>query len=337
MFQYLPTLQAAGVEVTVRPLLDDRYVQEVYRSGRRRWGRIARQYLGRARDIAAAHRFDLVWLEKECWPWAPAVLDPRLLANRARYVVDYDDAVFHHYDQATSRIARAVFGGKIDEVMRRSRLVVAGNRYLAKRAQAAGAPWVEILPSVIDLNRYKPAHKVPGSRFVVGWVGSPATQHFLEPLIPVLEQTLNPATDCFVTVGANFARPLLPNHEIHQWTEQSETSEIAKFDVGIMPVPDRPFERGKCGFKLVQYMAAGLPVVASPVGINTELVEHGANGFLAANAAGWKEALVTMREDWSLRMRMGDAGRRLVEERYCLQVTGPRLISLLERAVRISC
>jgi glycosyltransferase involved in cell wall biosynthesis len=335
MFQYLPVLERAGIEVCASALLDDDYVRRLYRGGGRRWDSIARQYLRRVRDIAGAHRYDLVWLEKECWPWVPAVLDPGLLARKAAYVVDYDDAVFHNYDEADSRLARAVYGRKIDAVMHRARLVTAGNGYLAARARTAGAPWIELLPSVIDLDRYcRAPGNVRGSGLTVGWIGSPATQSFLEPLIPVFERTLDPLTDRLVTIGANFPQPCLPNHEAKKWTEASEAQDIACFDVGIMPVPDRPFERGKCGFKLIQYMAAGLPVVASAVGVNTELVEDGVNGFLATTDAQWQQALTTLRRDPQLRARMGAAGRARVEAAYCLQVTGPRLVSLLQRAAQ---
>lgn len=334
LLQYRPALEASGAEVTVQALLDDDYVRDLYESGRRRWHRVGMRYLHRVHDVLSARRFDLVWLEKECWPWLPASLDPGLLASRAGYAVDYDDAVFHNYDQAASRIARAVFAGKIDAVMHRARLVTAGNQYLAARARAARAPWVEVIPSVVDLVRYPVLPRRARAGFVVGWIGSPATQHFLEPLLPVLRRILDPARDRFVTVGAKFAAPLLPNHEMRSWREASEASDIAEFDVGVMPLLDQPFERGKCGFKLIQYMAAGLPVVASPVGVNTEIVSQGVNGFLAGDATAWEQALASLRDDPDLRSRMGAQGRAAVEAKYCLQVTAPPLVAMLERAAR---
>ena len=116
------------------------------------------------------------------------------------------------------------------------------------------------------------------------------------------------------------------------WSEATEAASISSLDIGIMPLVDEPFERGKCGYKLIQYMACGLPVVASPVGVNRQIVEHGVNGFLAETPAQWEEALRTLLGDAALRQRMGQAGRRQVEEKYCLQVTGPRLAELLVSA-----
>ncbi|MDP3884880.1 glycosyltransferase [Hydrogenophaga sp.] len=118
------------------------------------------------------------------------------------------------------------------------------------------------------------------------------------------------------------------------WSEQTEVASITSFDIGIMPLVDEPFERGKCGFKLIQYMACGLPVVASPVGVNRQIVEHGANGFLAETLAQWQEALQTLAADAGLRQRMGQAGRRKVEQQFCIQVTGPRLAALLKGATQ---
>jgi glycosyltransferase involved in cell wall biosynthesis len=118
------------------------------------------------------------------------------------------------------------------------------------------------------------------------------------------------------------------------WTEQTEVASIASFDIGIMPLLDAPFERGKCGYKLIQYMACGLPVVASPVGVNCQIVEHGVNGFLADTPEQWEQVLMTLLADAGLRQRMGAAGRRKVEQHYSIQVTGPKLAAMLKLAAK---
>ena len=329
MYQYLPLLEAAGIHVTTKALLDDDYLRRLYSSGKRRKLDMLGSYWQRARAVMSARRFDLVWLEKECWPWIPAFADPGLLARRARYVVDYDDAIFHNYDQARSAVLRALFGKKIDAVMARAAAVVAGNPYLAERATSAGARRIEILPSVVDLERYPLRARSQGRGVTVGWIGSPASQHLVATLAPVLAKVLDPAHDRFVTVGANFATPLLPNHEVRQWREEREADDIAEFDIGVMPLRDEPFERGKCGFKLVQYMAAGVATVASPVGVNTQIVQDGVSGYLAGDDAQWQEALLALKASRELRTTMGQAGRAAVEQRYSLQVTAPRLASLM--------
>jgi glycosyltransferase involved in cell wall biosynthesis len=119
--------------------------------------------------------------------------------------------------------------------------------------------------------------------------------------------------------------------EILPWTEDSEVSLIQSMDIGLMPLPETPWTRGKCAYKLIQYMACGLPVVASPVGVNCEVVEHGVNGFLAATNEEWRSAVETLMSDADLRRRMGNAGRKKVEESYSLQVWGPRVAQMLRR------
>jgi glycosyltransferase involved in cell wall biosynthesis len=132
-----------------------------------------------------------------------------------------------------------------------------------------------------------------------------------------------------IMVGAGDANMKRSFCEVKPWSEVSEVTDLQRFDAGIMPLPDDPWKRGKCGYKLIQYMACGIPVVASPVGVNKEIVDHGVNGFLAETTTEWIEALRILRDNPDLRRRMGAAGRRKVEQRYCLQVTAPRLHKLI--------
>jgi hypothetical protein len=332
MFQFEPHLRAAGIDITWSPLLSATYLRRLYATGTRPAGEILKGYIARATTLVSAGRFDLVWLEKECWPWAPALLDPGFLRRGARYMVDYDDATFHTYDQHPSAAVRRMFGGKIDAVMRGAEIVIAGNAYLAERARRAGAARVIVLPSTVDEAAYAPRHGVADGALTFGWIGSPGSQHLLEPLLPSLAELVAGTGDRFVTVGARADRPFFPGHENKPWRLEHEAEMVAGFDVGLMPVHDAPFERGKCGYKLVQYMAAGVPVVASPVGVNREIVVDGETGLLATTDAEWRTALSRLRADGSLRRRMGDAGRRRFERHYALGVVAPKLAEALYAA-----
>jgi glycosyltransferase involved in cell wall biosynthesis len=139
-----------------------------------------------------------------------------------------------------------------------------------------------------------------------------------------------------VAIGANACQFGDLPIEVVNWTENTEVAEILKFDIGIMPLPDEPFERGKCGYKLIQYMACGKPVVASPVGVNVSIVEPGVNGFLASTVDDWKKYLGLLCVDSMLRRRLGSAGRNIVEKSYSLNVTAPRLEMLLKAAERVN-
>jgi glycosyltransferase involved in cell wall biosynthesis len=217
-------------------------------------------------------------------------------------------------------------------------MVLAGNHYLADFARMAGAPRVELLPTVIDLQRYpdpKPQALPAGSPPCVGWIGQRATASFLSPLTPIFQGLTRELGVRFSAVGIDAEALGLPMTSI-SWTEDTEVASISSFDIGIMPLTDAPFERGKCGYKLIQYMACGLPVVASPVGVNSHIVEHGVNGFLASTPQEWEHALRTLAADPALRAAMGRAGRAKVEQQYSLQLAGPRLVELLQSVVHLN-
>ncbi len=327
--QFLPELRRLGLDIEVSPLLDDEYLRRKY-AGRSTFRFIVRAYVRRAAALLARRSTaDVVWVEKELWPWAPAWLE-RLAWGRRPVVLDYDDAVFHSYDLHRSRVARALFGGKIDRLMRAAALVVAGNDYLAQRARQAGAPRVELLPTVVDLRRYAVTERPrePDDPLRIGWIGSPATIAYMRQLAAPLAALAKNRRVVLRLIGATLDLPGVPTEHV-PWTEAGEAQSIAELDVGVMPLPDSPWERGKCGYKLVQYLACGVPVVASPVGVNTKIVQPGRNGFLATTDAEWLQALTCLADDAALRRRLGAQGRELVESRYSLQVAAPTLAAWL--------
>ena len=330
-YQYLPWLQAAGIEVTSAPLFSDAYVQGLQRNTKSPLEAL-RAYAGRVQALLASRKFDLLWIEKETLPWLPAWVEKMLLPGAVPYVLDYDDAVFHYYDEHRNPIVKAVLASKHPALMRGAALVVAGNEYLADFARQAGAPHVEVVPTVIDMERY-PASRTKwvddNAPPCVGWIGQRATASFLTPYASLFKLLLSDGLARFAAIGIDAVALGLPMASI-PWTEQTEVASIAGFDIGIMPLLDGSFERGKCGYKLIQYMACGLPVVASPVGVNRQIVAHGVNGFLAETPAQWEQALRTLLADAGLRQRMGEAGRQKVERQYCIQATGPRLAALLK-------
>lgn len=330
-YQYVPDLLHAGFAVTTRALLPDVYLERQYAGKPPGVALVARSYLRRVLDVLRATRFDLVWLEKELLPWVPGPVEQLLLAN-VPYVVDYDDAIFHTYDRHPSRVVRAAFAGKVAGLMRRARLVVAGNEYLRAHATRAGARRTAVLPTAVDLSRYA-ARDWPadGRPFTIGWIGSPSTTRYLREVAPVLAGAAARGTRV-VLVGAHPGTPLGFPCEHRPWSEATEAAEIRAFDVGIMPIPDEPWARGKCGYKLIQYMACGVPVVASPVGVNRDIVEPGRNGFLASDGHAWSSAFETLRADVALRERLGAAGRLKVAARYCTAVVGPALADLVVSA-----
>ena len=333
-YAYLPALQAAGWQVTVSPLMSDDYVCGL-QLGRRALGSLPSGYARRMIALRSAAAHDLVWIEKDALPWLPFSIEKTLLGSGARYVLDYDDAVFHHYDQHRSSLVRTLLGRKHNELMKRSVMVVAGNDYLAQRARAAGAANVQVVPTVVDIHRYPDvSRRTPrDGQLEVVWIGQRSTGRYLQPLAATMRQLEKAGLCRFTAIGIDAAQFGLPMRSL-PWDEQREAAVLSEFDVGLMPLPDTPFERGKCGYKLIQYMACGLPVVASPVGVNVNLVAEGENGFLANTPADWESAIRKLAANPALRSRMGEAGRKRVADGYSLDLMASRLMGLLDAAAK---
>jgi glycosyltransferase involved in cell wall biosynthesis len=329
--QFLPALERQGFAFDVCPLLDNAYVASLYGGPKAGAGNIIRAYARRFSALRRRMRYDLVWLEKETLPWLPTWLEIARLEGLP-YVVDYDDAWFHRYE---NHWLSPLLGHKIDAVMRVANTVVAGNDYLARRARQAGARNVEIVPTVIDLTRYAGLPEPPPrAELTVGWIGIPLNAHYLTMIEPALRTAAATVPLQLHVVGA----PVPPGFAgiaatSFPWTENDEVSRIAQFDVGIMPLHDTPWERGKCAYKLLQVMGAGKPVIASPVGANRQVVRHGVNGFLADTAEEWAEALRKL-ADPRLRGCMGAEARKTVEEEYSTAIVTPRLANILNKAAQ---
>ena len=326
--QFLPVLAELGVNVQISPLLRDEYLERLYSRQPKSIRHILTDYLHRLPWLMQAGRFDLLWIEKELFPDLPGWFESLLKLLGIRYVVDYDDAIFHNYDLSANPLRR-MLGGKVDALMRNASLVVCGNRYLADRAVAASARRVEILPTVVDLTRYSVRPSAYSEKLIVGWVGSAATVKYLNIAIPALRALSKEYPVQLRVIGAEFSATGI-DVDCRLWSENEEVHQIQQFDIGIMPLTDSPWERGKCGYKLIQYMACGVPVIASPIGVNEVIVEDGVSGYLAKDQDGWLDAFRSLASDSSARQILGSRGRQLVEERYCLQVIAPRLAKLLK-------
>jgi glycosyltransferase involved in cell wall biosynthesis len=328
-YQYLPYLSHQGIHVTVSNLLGDDYLDDLYAGKRRCLGSIIGAYVRRIRSLLKSKRFDLLWVEYELLPWLPAWAEILLSNLDIPYVVDYDDAIFHRYNMHPRAMVRMLFGTKIDMVMRRAALVIVGNEYLADYARKAGARRVEYIPSVVDLDRYNSTAQPANPVFTVGWIGTPVTGEYLRLIHQALAEVCGDGSTHLVLVGPHQIKLEGVPMEMHSWSEDTEVAEICNFDVGIMPMPDEAWVKGKCGYKLIQYMACARPVIASSVGVAREIIEDGRNGFLATTTRDWVKAFFALRDDCILRKEMGKAGRMKVERQYSIQVTAPFLILLL--------
>jgi len=330
IYQYVPSLRGE-FDVHVAPFFQDTYLEALYR-GKRDLPGIVAAYARRLKAAFEMHRFDLAWVEAELLPWIPWPLENLLTAAAVPLAADYDDAIFHRYDSHSFAPVRSLLGRKIASFMRRAKTVLAGNQYIASYARQAGATRVHLVPTVVDTSRYEAHHARRTHGFTIGWIGTPSTQHYIGLAGEALRFAHRSLKARIVLIGAS-RNPLADTPvELRQWRESTEATELAEIDVGIMPLSDSPWELGKCGYKLLQYMACGKPVVASPVGVNREIVEHGVNGYLASTSGDWIDAFRALHGDLNRASKMGSAGRAKVERAYSLAAVAPRVARILSEA-----
>jgi glycosyltransferase involved in cell wall biosynthesis len=215
-----------------------------------------------------------------------------------------------------------------------STAVVVGNVHLAEFARRYNAN-VTVVPSSIDTERYRPrAGRMNGNGrpLVIGWMGSSTTQRFLEEFAPVLRRIAD-RHPIEVRVVSDHP-PSLEGLPLtwHRWSDATEAAELADFDIGIMPLPDTPWTRGKCAMKALQYMGMAVPTICSPVGVNSDVIRHGENGLLASSTEDWVEAVGELVGDRDLRARLGEAGRRTVESEYSATICAGRFATALREA-----
>ncbi len=330
-YQFLPYLEKESFEVSVSPLFNEKYVDNLY-SDRltKNFFNLLSAYLRRTCKLLFDRNYDLIWMEKEPLPWLPASIEKLLCTSSVPYVIDYDDAIFHRYDKNNNFLVRTVFSNKISQIMIRANVVIAGNQYIADYARKTGVEKIEILPTVVDTDIYSQKNYKRNGNFNIGWIGSPSTSRHINVAALALKEVSKNNDVQFSAIGALEKDVIEIPGQLIPWQGETEVHELNCFDVGIMPLPETSWEKGKCGFKLIQYMACGLPVIASPVGVNKEIVEHGVNGFLAGDTKEWIQYLEELKKNPGLCCKMGSAGRKKVESNYSLQKIAPRLVKLMK-------
>jgi glycosyltransferase involved in cell wall biosynthesis len=337
VLQYLPHLARAGIHVEVHPLLDDAYVQSLASGRAVSKPAIAAAYLRRLGQLIRPQRSDVLWVYAELLPWLPAAFERLVFRSGKPLVYDFDDAFFHAYDDHPNAFVRQALGGKLKTLIRGAARVCAGNEYLRVYAEREGGHAM-VLPTVVDIDQYVPVRRTGGRPLTIGWIGSPSTWDYVRPLLPLLAQISRERGVQVAAIGAGGAAETdrFDGLTFTPWSEATEISTVQAMDIGIMPLPDEPWARGKSGYKLIQYMACGLPVVASPVGVNSTIVENGVSGLLANDPDQWRAALIRLIDGAELRASMGRAGRARAVEDYSLQTHAPRLIEVMRTAVKPS-
>lgn len=318
LLQYGPALQASGCDLNVRPLLNNDYLSQLNQNQNSGIGRHFKHYLDRVAALVEARSYDAIWLNYETFPYLPALLERAVFLPGPPVILDLDDATFHQYDHNPKAVIRWLLGKKLAPLISNVAACVCGNEYIANYAREMNDN-VHIVPTVVDTASYFKANNETKDQIKIGWIGSPTTWRYVLPYVPLLSELAAQLDVRIKVVGAGNLDSYPDGIEFVDWSEKREVAEIQDMDIGIMPLPDEPWARGKCGYKLIQYQACGLPVIASPIGVNSSIVDHNVTGFLVETPDEWKTALVSLIEDQRLRESMGDKGRQNVSAHYSLK------------------
>lgn len=336
--QYIPYLRQAGFDVTVSPFYSHEYFGFVYRPGNyiRKATGFASLTLRRINELYSMREYDLVLLYREAIPLGPPLIERAIAQLGIPIVYDFDDAIFLPAVSEANRVVSFLKDPeRVSQILALSREVTVGNEWLAEYARKFNSH-VTVIPTAVDTNRFVPRpdpQPAEGRKLVVGWIGSPTTFQYLESLKDILATVA--AKHPFTLKVSGAGRPVnFPGVDVQvvPWSMADEVSLFNTCDIGVYPLTDDDWSRGKCGFKAIQCMACGVPVVAAAVGVNREIIEHGVNSMLASTPQQWIDGLTTLLTNPGLRAQMAVAGRQTIEERYSLRVTAPQLAAVLTAA-----
>ncbi|MCU0319635.1 MAG: glycosyltransferase family 4 protein [Flavobacteriales bacterium] len=332
--QYLPYWERNGFAVDYAALLNERDDRLFYAPGA--WlpkaGLLARAWMTRRSHVQRASTADLIFIQREAF-MTGSVRFERALARTGKPVIfDFDDAIWLlDVSEANKRLSWLKDPSKTARIIQMADLVIAGNEYLANYARRFHQR-VEVIPTVVDTERYR--HTIERSStqlpVTIGWTGSYTSLTHLRAAIPMLQQLhqrLGDRVRFRIISDRDLLVPGLPIENV-RWSSATEAADLAAMDIGIMPMPDDEWSKGKCGFKGLQYMAMGKPVVLSAVGVNNTIVQDGFNGFLAASTEEWLMKLEKLVNDSELRARLGAQARLTVEQHYSVNAWKDRYLQL---------
>lgn len=336
--QYLDHLKEKSFDVNISPFLTEKAYRHFYQSGNlfSKIYSITVSYITRALLLLKIPSYDFVFIHREATPAGPPVVE-YVIAKifRKKIIYDFDDAIWLTDKQNESGLTKLLkCRWKVSLICRWSYVVSCGNTYLADYVRQFN-PKVFLNPTTIDTNLHIPeaTPSTSDGSVTIGWTGSHSTLKYLTAIVPALEIIEQKYPQVAFLVIAD-RQPQLPlkNLVFRPWSLETEISDLAAMDIGIMPLPDDPWARGKCGFKALQYMAMGIPAVISPVGLNKEIVQHGVEGYWCSTAGDWVYYLEELILDRGKRIEMGKRGRQTVHDRYSVESNSANFLSLFQQA-----
>jgi glycosyltransferase involved in cell wall biosynthesis len=333
--QFFPWFRQHGWEVVYANLLDERDDRVFYASGNLpgKLRILVTALFRRWRQVRSIRPDDVVIIHREAFMTRGLFFEKAIRSRAKHLVFDFDDSIWRmDVSEANKRLRWLKDPGKTGRIIAMADRVVAGNEYLADFARGFNKA-VEVIPTTIDTELYRPLHLEPeDGRVVIGWTGSHTSMAYLEQALPVLyrvQAAFGGKVVFRVISDKELVAPGLSVQNV-RWSSATEVQDLAAIDIGIMPMPDNEWSRGKCGFKGLQYMGMGKAVILADVGVNRTIVTHGTNGLLAASEDAWVEQLCHLVKDAELRRRSGAEARRTVEEHWSVHAWRKRYLDLFQ-------
>jgi glycosyltransferase involved in cell wall biosynthesis len=330
VYQYLNAYEKAGIEVVVSPLFGFHFFSN------NKTTKICftlYYYLRRVFKLLEVYKYDLIYIEYELFPYFPSIFEKLFRVLKIKYIVDYDDAIFHNYNKSSIFLIKLFLSNKIESVIKNATFVISGSPYLTNYISRFNTNCIEI-PTSVSKEKYVPkAKNINNSVFTIGWIGSSTTSVNLIKLVPAFEALRKKMNFQLNLIGfdKNLSSKLANlNVNFINWDAETEIEEINKFDVGIMPLENTPFNQGKCGFKLVQYMACSLPTISSPLEANIKINRNKKN-LHAVSTEDWISAFEKVHDNRAYFIKVGQENYSDFEKYYTIESNSDSYIMIFNK------
>ncbi len=335
--QYLNYLEEQGVECVLSPGVKKNHYLRVY-SGRhpmRKFAAFVLVFFKRLKDIVRASRYDIVFLQREIFPQVFPVFEKLMMRRNKRLIFDFDDAIFLIPPQRDSFIYKFRYRGNIREIIKGSSYIIAGNEYLREYAGRFNSK-VCVIPTCVDTARFCIKKKLvsDNEQTIIGWIGTEHSLFYLKNIEEVFKELSKKFNICLHVIGGKSFSVKGVKVVCKKWDMGTEVADLHKFDIGVAPLLDDGWGKGKCGLKALQYMSCGIPVVCSDAGVYREMIVEGRNGFLASSYKEWVEKLARLIQDKRLREKISLSARSMVEEKYSLKVNASKLKTVFDLVLK---
>lgn len=328
-FQYLQYYNDFGIDCVVFPFFSYGYISSL--NAKSSVFFYMRGIFRRMKKVFSFYKYDLIVIEKELIPYFPSILEYILFLFKKKYILDFDDAIYVNYSESSNCIVRFFLKNKIKKIISWASGVITGSPELTAYAKKYNKKVVEI-PTSIDLVKYSlDSALVKAERFVIGWIGGRATSKHIEIIKPALDRFLFEYDNVYLHLIGYSGNLFVENEHIKiiSWSSITEVEELGKIDIGVMPLVNQPFERGKCGFKLIQYMACSKPTISTPLLANVK-IDNGIGNLFATSQEEWFSCLEEMYNNRRDYCEIGSRNRKIVLQEYSIQSNYLKYISFFK-------